>query len=418
MTIARLFLAPAVLLASALSLAAPPAHAQTQWRQMPIRSEEEYNQGLVGGEATQHLHGIARSPSNPDVIYMSHDVGQVWKSVDAGASWQKCLGNGMHVIAGQSIEVDPADPDTVMVIMDSSYNYLVDDQEGLYKSTDGGRTWQLVLQTESTIHRMYRHNIAYDPTSVSGGRALRWYAAFPNNALFRSEDGGQTWLQTAGLSGHNPVYAVYAHPTDSQTVYLASDNGLYRSTSRGTNLQPLGDLPSGRVSSMAINQLDPSMIYAVILGQGLYRSTNSGANFSLVRSFDAARIFLNPGHPERLYLMGIGIKSVVSSDSGGTWTTMVVTPAPGLGREWKTSIRGEMSGVVPDPNDPNKAIAYGNAQCWKTTDGGLHFTDSSTRFTGFAWSWWQDGMAFDRFDPDRFAMFCCDVSMRCSRFSG
>ena len=50
------------------------------WRVLPIRSEQEFRKGLVGGEAEQHCQGIARSLSKPNIIYLSHDCGQVWKS--------------------------------------------------------------------------------------------------------------------------------------------------------------------------------------------------------------------------------------------------------------------------------------------------------------------------------------------------
>ena len=54
------------------------------WRVMPVRSEEEYRMGRPGGESEQHNHGIARSLSNPEIIYLSHDCGQIWRSMDAG----------------------------------------------------------------------------------------------------------------------------------------------------------------------------------------------------------------------------------------------------------------------------------------------------------------------------------------------
>jgi hypothetical protein len=102
---------------------------------------------------------------------------------------------------------------------------------------------------------------------------------------------------------------------------------------------------------------------------------------------------------------------VSSADGGATWFEARVIPAAGLGREWKTRIYGELAGVAPNPQDPREAVAYGLAALWKSTDGGATFADSSTGFTGFAWNWWNHGIAFDRFDPDRFATFNCDVSM-------
>ena len=153
------------------------------WRVMPIRSEEEFNLGMIGGEATQHMHGTARSPSNPDIIYMSHDCAHVWKSTNAGDSWKKTLGINLSLVSGQSIEVDPVNPDIVFVVVAYIRNRLTKGYEGVYRSKDGGDTWEFVLPAETNfINSGYKHNIAYDPTSATSATASgakRWYAAFP-----------------------------------------------------------------------------------------------------------------------------------------------------------------------------------------------------------------------------------------------
>lgn len=387
------------------------AQASPQWRVLPIRSQQEYDLGLFGGENTQHNQGIARSASNPDVIYLSHDCGQVWRSTNSGATWQKCLCHGMYLHAGQSIEVDPVDANIVFNIVDETYNYLSPGYQGLYRSTDGGQNWTFVLPATDSQQRFYQHNIAYDPTTAGATRATRWYAGFQANALYRSDNAGDTWTQVAGLSSHSALYAVHCHPTDGNTVYVASSSGLYRSTTRGSNLQPLGNLPAGEVSGLAIDPGNPDTIYAVVRGTGLYRSTNGGTTFTRIRSFGAFHVFINPAFTNVIYLVGESSQSIVSSNGGSTWTTVVVTPPPGLDSSWKTSMSGGLSGVVPDPRDANRAVAYFNAEIWKTADAGRHWTDSSTGFTGYAWGWWADSLAFDVADPDRWVMFCADVSV-------
>jgi Sortilin, neurotensin receptor 3, len=385
--------------------------AQTLWRPMPVRSEEEYTLGLIGGENTQHMHCTARSESNPDVIYMGHDCAQMWRSGDSGATWQKCLGQGLHATAMQSVEIDPLDEDIVFTITNETYNYFLDDAQGVYRSTDGGANWSLVLQTTTTQTRMYQHCLDFDPSSTSGGKAQRWYAGVAGNRIFRSDNAGDTWVQGASLASHTLLYAVHCHPTDGQTLYVVSRDGLFRSTDRGATIAPLGNLPAGDVSSLAIHPQNPGELYAVVRNNGLYHSTDGGQTFALVRSFDAIFVFLNPGHPEVIYLVGEGAQTIVSSNGGSSWTSVIVTPQPGLGREWKDDMRGAFTGVVPDPRDADKAVAYFNAEFWKTEDGGLHWTDSSTFFTGYNWGWWSDGMSFDVADPDRWVMFCADVSM-------
>ncbi len=388
------------------------------WRPMPIRSLIEYEQGAIGGEAEQHCHGIARSPSDPNIIYLSHDACQTWKSTNAGQTWKKSLGIGLYLTAGQSMEVDPFDPNIVFLVVAAGSNWLQISLEGLYRSTDGGDNWEFVLQADtnfnSGVHRIYRHNIACDPSTATPSGATRWYVAFPDNALYRSDNSGDTWNQVANLSGHAISYGVYAHPSDGNTIYLASSNGLYSSSAQGASLAPLGNLPAGHVTSVQIKPDDPNIIYATVKNVGLYRSTNAGSTFTLLRSFDAAYVFMNPGHPDTLYLAGDSANTIITHNAGTSWiTNMTTQPAPGLGREgsWKGSIAGMMTGIVPNPDDADEAVAFSRATIWKTTDGGDVFADSSTLFTGYSWGWWNDAAAFDKFDPNRFAFFNMDVGM-------
>ena len=396
-----------------LSLFVQPANCDSpkRWRIMPIRSEEEFNLGLIGGEATQHPHSITRSASSPNVLYFAHDCSQFWKSIDGGQTWLKTLGRGMNVHAAQSVEVDPVRPNIVLGVVDAAYNYYVEDYEGLYRSFDYGDTWELVLQFDVITQRTYQHAIAYDKTSTTPNGAARWYLGVPDGSLYRSEDGGKSWTPISSLAGHSSLAAVQTHPTDSQTVYIGSSLGLFRSTSRGTNIQPCGNLPAGEVSAIAVNPVSPTMIYAVVKNVGLYLSVDGGDNFSLLRSGDTTGVFLNPVYTNVIYLTRLSSNILVSQNSGLSWHSPTVTPAPGLGREWKTRINGAMSGVAPDPCDADKAIAYAQAQMWVTTDGGYNFTDSSTLFTGYNWGWWNDAVAYDVADPNKFAFFCADISL-------
>jgi len=401
---------------------------QGRWRNLPIRSREEYERGLAGGEGEQHLHSIARCLRHPEHVYLSHDVAGAWRSVDGGESWRKCLDIGLFVNAGQSIEVDPTDPAIVLLVVDNSWNWLAAGDEGLYRSEDGGDHWVRVLQTQvnflSARHRMYQHNIAYDPTSAdSATPAGRWYAAFHENGLFRSDDGGLTWTAppASSLSGHASVFAVRAHPTDGRTVYVGTDRGLYASDSLGHDLHALGDLPAGQVWSIEIDPRTPSTIYVTLRGDGLYRSTDAGASFTEIRNHNVARAFMNPGYPDQIYLVGLDKNSLVTADGGVTWRMLdSVVTFPGLAREtgWRRWIDGNMCGIVPDPADTATAVAYARSTLFKTTDAGRVFRESATGFTGNAWSWWNHSAAFDRLDPERFAFFCCDVGMRITHNGG
>lgn len=409
-----------------ISLACSEAAADDGWRPLPIRSQQEFKQGLPGGEGEQHLHSIARCLNYPNVIYLSQDVSGCRRSSDAGETWEKTLDEGLFLQFGQSIQVDPNDPNIVFITVDNSYIWMAEALEGVYRSADGGDHWQLVLQTavnyNSGIHRIYRSTIAYDPARASDGPAQRWYAAFPQNGLYRSDDGGLTWSgPLSSLSGHSTIYCVVTHPSNGHTVFIGSSNGLLGSSAAGESLAPVGDLPNGPVSSIAIDPQNPDVIYATIRNNGLYKSINGGVNFLLLKSMPASKVVLNPGIPQKLYLVGLDKSSVYSDDGGGAWHAFgEASTFPGLGREtgWRRWIDGDLSGVVPNPENAEEAVAYSRSTLFKTTDGGASWHESATGFTGNAWSWWNGAAAFDPLDPDRIAFFCNDVGMRITLHGG
>lgn len=388
------------------------------WRSFPIRSEQEWIDEDVGGEGLQHNQGIARSRSNPDIIYLSHDCGQVWRSEDAGETWKKTLGIGLTTFAGNSIEVDPVDPDTIYVIMDDVWDYHNTHIKGIYKSTDGGENFEHILMDETHNSRRFEHNLAYDLTSVDGTKALRWYAVLydPEESndcfIYRTEDAGNSWEKLYTIDSCRP-YSLYTHPTDGKTLYLATSIGLYKSEDKGETWYETGDLP-GQVTSIALNEINPSIIYAVANNK-LYNSNDAGASFELLKDYSSEYIFINPGYPDRLYLVGNSYPNYAtipySHDAGKTWHDPIVTNALGLDRQsnWGSKLYGALTGMVPNRDDPDEVVFFAKSYLWKSTDGGAHMDGSSTLFTGFSCGSLNDGIAFDNNNPDRFMLFLADT---------
>jgi photosystem II stability/assembly factor-like uncharacterized protein len=394
------------------------------WRVLPIRSQEEFTQGATGGESEQHPQGIARCYNHPEVIYLVHDVGQVWKSVDAGNTWRHTLDKGMNVIAGQSIEVDPVNPDIVFAIIDATFDWYVENKEGLYRSIDGGDNWTLVLPAYEEVRRNHHHTIAYDPATIDANGARRWYAAFQKNGLYRSEDYGVTWSQELGvgaLAGET-VYDVRPHPTDGKTVYIGTSSGLLSYDRQTGSISACGNLPPAiAVTAVEVNPKNPNEIYASLYMQGLYKSTAGVSGFALLRSDNVSRVFMNPGFPNVLYLVLYDKTSLYSRDGGLTWGQIDNVPFPGLNRpggSWKERFSGNLSGVVPNPQNELEAVAYSKASLWKTTDAGAHFNETSTLFTGYAWGRAGNGLQFDLFNAGRWFAFHCDVGMAVTRTKG
>ena len=395
----------------------------TTWRLLPIRSIEEFNMDAFGGEGEQHPHSLSRCYQHPEYIYLSHDVGGSWRSTDNGDTWEKNLDKGLFLGLGQSIAVDPVDPDIVMIILDERYNYLAPDYQGLYRSEDGGENWEFVLQKNLVSERMNRHNIEFDRTAMNGDEPVKtWYAALMGNGLYRSEDGGKTWTENplSSLEDHGKVYQVKTHPADSMIVFVATESGLFKSTNEGEGLSRVEALPEN-VTSLEINPIHPDSIFATVQNDGLYLSVDSGVSFERIRSHDAIRLHMNPGFPEQIYLVGNNKNSLVSHDGGATWESLPeATTFPGLGREtgWRRWIDKQLSCILPNPEDKNEAVFNSRSTLFKTTDAASTIHESATGWTGNAWTWTDNAAVFDRFDSSRFAFFCCDVGTRITTTGG
>lgn len=441
----------------------PAASFPQQWKQFPIRSRQDYMQGYTGGEGLQHCQGIARSRSNPDDIYLSHDCGRVWRSRDAGHSWQNALGKGLWLHAGQSIEVDPVDPETILIIADNGYDYQNTELKGLYKSTDGGENFIFIKHFPTHNSRRYEHNIAWDPASVTFEKAIRWYAVsyeiIENTrdtpryrrslpvTVWRSENGGDTFEKVSEIARANTLEEIRANgiwcdPHDGRTVWLATNGGLKKSSDRGANWVDVTNgfpVPYGPVTTIAIDEINSDNIYAVAKTWGsgslnfhpyqnhhghLYKSTDSGDNWSLLwDDYFLDSVFMSANHPETLYVMassGIGARGKGKSyifathDAGKNWIgPSRVIPRPGLnrGEAWHSHLyaEGGLGGAAPNSENPLESVLFAKGRIWRTKDGGKTYEDSSNLFTGYTLSQ-NDGMLFDPRDQDRIAIAVADES--------
>ena len=393
------------------------------WKLLPIRSKVEFDQGKMGGEGEQHPHSIARCFQHPEYIYLSHDVGGSWRSTDSGNTWEKNLDKGLFLSLGQSIAVDPVNPEIVFIILDERYNYLAEDYQGIYRSEDGGENWELVLQTETKSERMYRHNVEFDRTKINSDKSVEtWYAAMVDNGLYRSDDGGKSWgtNPVSKLEGHDIIYQVKTHPTDSLKVYVASEKGLFLSTKKGEELTKVEALPEN-VSSVNINPQNPDSIYATVPFNGLFLSIDGGVTFNKIKSHNALRLDMNPGFPEQIYLIGNNKNSLISNNGSKDWEKLPeATTFPGLGREngWRRWIDKKLSGVVPNPQNKNETVFYSRSTLFKTTNGAESIEESATGWTGNAWTWTDNSAAFHPFNPDTFAFFCNDIGTRITTTGG
>lgn len=190
--------------------------------------------------------------------------GAVFVSTDWGATWARRNVGGFAVMG---LGVDPASQSTVYAVSSSSW--------GVYKSTDAGESWQAVSQALGTNQDKRAVTVdARDPKVVLAGGF---------KGLARSGDAGATWAELSLKAGTQPwVYSIAVDPTSSQTVYVGTELGVYRSTNGGSSFAPTtSGIGAVHVDALLVDPATPSRVWAGT-PSGLFLSTSGGATWSPV----------------------------------------------------------------------------------------------------------------------------------------
>ncbi|HUJ31647.1 MAG TPA: hypothetical protein VLY23_10235 [Candidatus Acidoferrum sp.] len=293
-------------------------------------------------EPVSSIGAIAVAPSDPNVVYVG--TGEacirgnisfgdgVYKSVDAGKTWAHIgLDDTRHI--GRVI-VDPHNADIVFVAA-LGHAYGPNAERGVFRSADGGKTWQKVLYKDEKTGAI---DIQFDPDNSHILYAGLWQAVRspwsldsggPGSGLYKSIDGGLTWKQ---LEGHGlPKGTIgrigVAPAPGSNRVYAlieAQDGGLYRSDDAGETWRKMtGDHRfTQRAWYFTHVFADPKNADALyILNTGMYRSTDGGATFNPIRAPHGDRhgLWIDPTNPERMIESDDG-GATISTDGGKGWT--------------------------------------------------------------------------------------------------
>jgi photosystem II stability/assembly factor-like uncharacterized protein len=292
------------------------------------------------------LGAVAGTDADPSLYYAGAAGGGLWKSTNAGASWQPVF-DGQAVASIGAIAIDPAHKSTVWVgTGEANPRNDVTQGDGVYKTDDGGKTWQHVLVLRNALIG----RIVVDPRDTMRVVVAVLGDPFADDdarGIYRTVDGGAHWDKTlyAGPStGASDVVASPANPDDlfagmwsyRRTGWSSqsggANGGLYHSTDGGARWKRLSGngLPSGATGriGLAIAPSKPSRIYALIESASglLWRSDDGGATWSNVsndtlmdeRPFYYTTLFVDPADPNRLWTESVHM--AVSSDAGAHFT--------------------------------------------------------------------------------------------------
>jgi len=314
-----------------------------EWRQVgPFR----------GGWATQAT-GVS---TQPNTFYMGTAGGGVWKTGDAGRTWQSLFDEQPASPVG-ALAVAPSDPNVIYVgTGEVAARYDVGAGNGVYRSVDGGKRWQH-LGLDETRHIGAILVDPQHPDTVLVGALGHYYGPNQERGVFRSTDGGKTWKQTLFIDADTGVVDLAADPDHPNIIYAAAwqvrnypwlsyfqpnagpGSGLYRSNDGGISWKRIGGhgWPSDTLARIGIATAGQGRVYAVVNDattkseSGLYRSDDDGATWratsheSWLANDYFSRITVDPGNRDRIYSAGQSIRR--SDDGGQHWT--VFKGAPG-----------------------------------------------------------------------------------------
>ena len=387
---------------------------------------------IFDDQPTGSIGALAVAPSNPDTIYVGSGEGLqrpdlstgdgIYKSTDGGKTWRHLgLRDAQQIGA---IIVDPRDPNLVYVAA-LGHPYGPNEERGVFRSSDGGETWQKVLYKDENTGAIA---LAFDPRNSKVIYADLWSARQgpwengawqgPGSGLYKTTDGGNTWRQlTNGLptfeQGLGRIGFAVA-PSDPKTVYATVDaapqlGGIYRSDDAGETWRRVSTdrRPWSRGSDFAEIKVDPrnkEIIYSAAIAA--YRSTDGGKTFTAFKGApggdDYHTIWINPENPQ-IMLIASDQGAIVSVNGGETWSSWYNQPtaqfyhvitdnqfpywvyggqqesgSAGVKsrgdngaisfRDWRTVGVEEYGYVAPDPLHPN-LIYGGKATRFDTTTG-------------------------------------------------
>jgi photosystem II stability/assembly factor-like uncharacterized protein len=290
------------------------------------------------------IGAVAVASSDPNVVWVgtgektvrgnvSHGDG-VWRTTDGGESWSHVgLADARHVCR---IRVHPSDPDTAYAAA-LGHLFGPNPQRGVYRTTDGGVTWQRVLFVSDEVGAV---DLCLDPSSPRTLYATTWRvlrtpwsleSGGEGSGLWKSIDGGDTWTdltRNTGLpKGTIGIGGVTVSPSNPRNVYLileAEDGGVFRSRDAGATWQKVNSDRELRQRAWYYTriQADPSDDETVyVLNVGFHRSRDGGATFEQLGTphSDNHDLWIDPADPLRMIEANDGGVNV-SFDGGATWS--------------------------------------------------------------------------------------------------
>ena len=344
--------------------------------------------GPYRGGRSAAVAGVA---SQPMVFYYGATGGGVWKTTDGGMNWES-VSDGSVFGTGSvgAIGLSDSDPNTIYVGMgESPIRGNVSHGDGVYKSTDGGKTWKRIgLEDTRQISRIRVH--PKNPDLVYVAALGHVWGANDQRGVFRSKDGGKTWEKVLSRGNKAGAIDLIMDPTSPDTMYAGfwevyrkpwtlesggPGGGVFKSTDGGdtwTELTRNPGMPKGTVGKVgiAVSPANPERVWAIIEAEdgGVFRSDNAGRTWTKVneerrlrqRAWYYTRIYADPKNADTMYVLNTGFYR--SNDGGRTYTGIQVP-------------HGDNHDLWIAPDDPNRMIESNDGGANVSFNGGRSWTE-------------------------------------------
>ena len=346
---------------------------------------------------TGRITSIVIDPTDAKIIYIGAALGGVWKTIDGGGTWNPTSDNKESLAIG-ALAMDPNNPQILYAgtgegnYSDSYYG------AGILKTTNGGSTWDPPV------------NHWEDPTCPAGDPTCDQYGTFTGSnfsriainpvttntifaagasGLFRSTDGGSTWIKMSNGTPPRQVTDVIINPANTDIVYAAFlDTGIYQTTNANATTPAWNKLTSGLPAtgvfsriSLSISPSSPQVVYALMadLGTSLvdkfYNTTDGGNTWNSIalpggnigeHGYYNLNIAVDPNTPDIVYLGAISLWKASRDATTGTWNFT------DIGR----NIHVDHHAFAFDPTNSSVIYAGNDGGIYKSTDGGTTWIDS------------------------------------------